>query len=295
MHKAEIIFFGISIVLYSLWLFLRLFRNIKKAMSTPGEQPAEITLKEIFVNYLLYSGFLCHLFAIIIRWEFSGHPPIMGTYESALAGSWTTVSLLILFRRKYPELMGVQITVMFLSIALMLYGLLFPTAYIPLTISEQSLWVDFHALFAWLAYGNYVIACACALGILLHIPPFCKGGKGDQTHTNIGRSTESSLQNDIMFYTLCLGFFFQTLMMATGSYYNFILFGLWWRWDPIESIALICWIVSALVIHTRLFYNWSGKRLATIVIVAFSFIVLMHKIFPFIPRHLTFHNFDIEF
>ncbi len=282
MHKAEIIFFGATIFLYLLWLSIMLFLRITSKLQL------RLSEARIFLNYTLYSGFLCHLFTIVLRWDFSGHPPIMGTYESALAGSWITVLLTIIFPRKFSEFDIVQASALFLSIILMLYGLLFPTAYIPLTISEQSLWVDFHALSAWLAYGSYVISFCSAIVLLFQ--------KNIQNTASSGKSGLNALiMNDVMFYTLCLGFFFQTLMMVTGSYYNFILFGRWWRWDPIESIALISWVVSALVIHVRLFYNWSGKGLATLVIVAFSLVIILHKIFPFIPRHLTFHNFDIKF
>ncbi|HEY4716494.1 MAG TPA: cytochrome c biogenesis protein CcsA [bacterium] len=298
MNKAELIFFYLATGFYSLAFIMKLFHGFDKS-----------NLYNVFKrDWLLIFGFVFHLFTIILRWEFSGHLPVMGTYESALSGSLVTAFLIILFKRKYPEILIVHQIGLLLIITLMFYGFLFPAEYIPLTISEQSVWIDVHAFFAWVALGNYVIAFGCAAGVIFPGTDMNdrinhKQGLMNQPPANIGTLHTSfrrggvtrPIQDEIMFYSLCVGFFFQTLMMATGIYYNFILFGHWWRWDPIETVALISWLVSGLVIHAKLFYGWKERRFAILVIVSFLFIIILYKVFPFLPRAVTFHNFDLTF
>lgn len=274
MNIAEIVFFYLTVTFYLLSIIFRLFIRVEKnVMNAPSA-----SIPGLLSNWCMYAGFLSHIFTFILRWDFSGHFPIMGTYETTLSGTMVTSAFIILFSRRYPEVMSIFIAGLVLVIFLMIYALLFPTHYIPLTISEQGAWVKIHGVFAWLSFGSYVIASGGAAGILLP-----------------GEETNKKLLDEIIFYAFCSGFFFQTLMMATGSYYSFILFGKWWRWDPIESISLVCWLLSALVIHTRLFYNWREKRFAVLVCVAFIFIIFFYKVFPFLPKSATFHNFDITF
>jgi ABC-type transport system involved in cytochrome c biogenesis permease subunit len=188
--------------------------------------------------------------AIGIRWSNTGHPPIFGTFEETLAASWTVILFAIILDRK-----GVFAHIAFPITAItMLYGLNFNTTGKPLTISELSLWVDFHALFAWIAYGFYTFSFICALGILLKR---------------------------------------QTIMFVLGSYYSILLHGVWWLWDTVEYLFVVSWFLYAIPIHGRILYGWGDRRLAALTVLATAGTIILYWGLVYFPW-TTYHVFDTE-
>ncbi|HEU5250190.1 MAG TPA: hypothetical protein VFW15_09395, partial [Thermoanaerobaculia bacterium] len=88
--------------------------------------------------------------ALLVRWARSGHPPVFGTFEMDLA---ETLSLLIfalaLSRDAGSRYLRGPALVASLTL---LHTFLLRTEITPLTISERSLWIDLHAVLAWLAW-----------------------------------------------------------------------------------------------------------------------------------------------
>lgn len=266
MKTTELIFLSITGFFYLLSLIVNLLSTEEKVSSSR--------------DWFFWFGVLSHLWTIAIRWELVKHPPVMGTYEATLAGTFVSVCVLAIFKKYYPEFRRAYITFLVVILLLLLYGINFVKGYLPLTISEQGAWILLHATTAWLALGFYILALVLAINILL--------SKGKQNRENF------VLLDELMFFALYIGFIFLTIMMVIGAYYSFVLFGMWWRWDPIESVALISWLVSTLVIHIRLFYKWRGRNFAYLVLVAFMFVFILYKGIPLLPRHMTYHNFDLE-
>lgn len=219
-------------------------------------------------------GIIAHLFTIVFRVEFSLHLPIMGTYETTLAGSFIITLLAYFLEKKLPELYKSRIIVIALVMLLLLYGTFFPSDYIPTTISEQGILVHLHVLFAWLAFGFFILA-------------------GATSGWTIFKRNLNEFIDEFLFFLVISGYMFFSMMMVLGIYYNFVLTGRWWRWDPIESAGLIIWLFLSAGIHLKLFYNWSVRRFAKFILASFFVILLLYKSFPFVPRSATFHNFDI--
>lgn len=223
-----------------------------------------------------------------IRWYAIGHPPVFGTYEAVLAGSWF---LLLYTAFSYKSIHGhfraLALTTIPIAVFLLLYGLTFNTERIPLTISERSLWVDFHALFSWLAFGSYAAAACLAGGYLLVASGQWSGASGKQ-------NLEPEVLDDLIFRYINWGFIGHTIMFALGSYYSSILFGVWWQWDLVNSTSLITWLAYGLAIHMRLFYGWKGKRGANLAIVCFLTAIVSYWGLIYFPPGSTYHVFDIE-
>lgn len=240
--------------------------------------------------FLLSTGLVCQAVSAGIRWYGIGHPPVFGTYEAALAGSWF---LLLYTAFSYKSIHGhfraLALTTIPIAIIIILYGLKFNTQRIPLTISERSLWVDFHALFSWLAFGGYT-AAACLAGVYL----WWSGVRSQESVASGKQNLEPEVLDDLIFRYTNLGFINHTVMFALGSYYSSILFGVWWQWDLVNSTSLITWLAYGLAIHMRLFYGWKGRRGANLAIIAFLMAAVSYWGLIYFPPGSTYHVFDIE-
>ena len=237
---------------------------------------------------------LLHLLSASIRWASIGHPPVFGTYEAALAASWFLVLFVIIsywsVHRHFNLLVKTAVPA---SILILLYGLTFNTEHIPLTISEKSLWVDFHALFSWLAFAPFTLAFCLSTYYLW------KGGGGNAEQDGIESSEAASypafeIIDELAFRYINFGFIMHTIMFALGCYYSSILYGKWWMWDPAESTSLITWLSVGLYIHMRLFYNWRQRRAAWLFIAIFATVIFSYWGLIYLPAGSSFHVFDLE-
>lgn len=206
-------------------------------------------------------------FGIGLRWAATGHPPVLGTFEETLAASWALTLFFVLVDTK-GDYGRVIMPFAFLTLV---YGFWFDTVPRPLIISEQSLWVYFHALFAWLAYGFYALSLVAAVRVLI--------GK-DNTGT-------------VLYDGLLYGFTCQTVMYVLGAYYSSRLHGNWWLWDPVEYLFLLSWLLYAAPLHGRLFLGWRPKKLAAWTVAAFASTMLLYWALVYMPW-ATYHVFDPE-
>lgn len=257
-----------------------------------------ISSRSRMAAFLLLLGVLLQATSSGIRWYGIGHPPVFGTYEAALAGSWF---MLLYTAFSYKSVHGhfrpLLLTTVPIAILIILYGLTFNTERIPLTISERSLWVDFHAMFSWLAFGSYT-AAACLAGAYLWQGARGKGQGGEDSAEwgmrNADSNSSPDVLDDLIFRYINFGFITHTVMFALGSYYSSILFGTWWQWDPVNSTSLITWLAYGLAIHMRLFYGWKGSRGANLAIVCFLTAIVSYWGLIYFPPGSTYHVFDLE-
>lgn len=209
--------------------------------------------------------------AIAIRWSSTGHPPIFGTFEEALAASWAVILFALVLDRqgRFARIWAP------IAAGTMLYGLAFDSTHMPLTISELSLWVDFHALFAWIAYGFYTFSFILALGILLKKP------------------WAENAANPLSRWLLW-GFLAQTIMFVLGSYYSTLLYGAWWVWDTVEYLFVASWFLYAIPVHGKILFGWDDRRLAALTVLATAGTVALYWGLIYLPW-TTYHIFDVAF
>lgn len=213
-------------------------------------------------------------FIIAVRWQATGHPPILGSYEEVLSASFTLGLFTLIFYRR-PEV--VRVTASLLLVTL-LYGLVFNPLRRPLVISEQSLWVYFHVLFAWIAYGLYAVCFAFSLWIL-------KRKTSNDSHDD----GDGRLLQNLLLY----GFSAHTVMFILGSYYSSLLHGTWWDWDPVEYLFVASWLVYATALHGRVFNGWKKERIAKWILMGSVVTVLLYWALIYIPW-TTYHVFDTQ-
>lgn len=219
-----------------------------------------------------------------LRWYHAGHPPIFGTYEETLSASFAVMLFALILDR---EGNFARFTAA-LSFVTLLYGSLFDSSLKPLVISEQSLWVDFHALFAWIAYGFHALVFAAAMGILM------KKEETVDAPSSASGGLRAGASGWLMRKGLIYGFIGQTVFFVIGSYYSARLHGRWWTWDTVEYLFVASWLIYAVAMHGRILSGWSDKRTAAWVAAGFAALMLLYWGLVYFP-HSTYHIFDTEF
>ena len=286
-------FFEVSLLAVAAALYLAAFFLASKWLARYG-------------FFSLVAGLVFHLAAAAVRWIGIGHPPVFGTYEATLSASWFLL-LFVAFswRSVHRHFRLLVLCSVPMALLLLLYGLVFfNTERMPLTISELSLWVDFHALFSWLAFAPFTLAF-CLSGVYLWstrsgaaapAPFLCGSESGGKTTEPESPKRQLDIIDELAFRYINFGFVSHTIMFALGSYYSSILFGSWWLWDPVFSISLMAWLLVGLYIHLRLFYNWNGRRAAWLFVLVFSVMNFSYWGLVYLPTGSggTFHVFDID-
>lgn len=211
-----------------------------------------------------------------MRWYKTGHPPILGTFEETLAASWALLFISLVFDNKRR----LSFIVTPFAFLILLYGLIFDNTARPLVISEQSYWVYFHALFAWIAYGFYTLCAGASLCVLLkkRLPFF---------------SADDDFVEVLFHNGLLLGFTAQTVMFALGAYYSSRLHGNWWIWDPVDYLFVVSWFLFAVAMHGRLFFAWKKEKVAIWVALGFAGTMALYWGLIYVPWS-TYHVFDPE-
>lgn len=203
----------------------------------------------------------------------AGHLPLFGTYENALSLATITVAAGMWWDQRQRRVAAAPATSLIGALVLA-QGIGYDAMPYALTISERSLVVDAHAILAWLAFAVFAVNCA------LSIRAACCGDG-------------ASPAGETLRTTLTLGFVLHSAMIATGSLYKFMLFGKVWTFDPIETLALIAWLVYGTLLHMMLLAGWGATRVARWSIAAFVVLVLSYRLIIYFPAASTYHIFDI--
>jgi ABC-type transport system involved in cytochrome c biogenesis permease subunit len=201
--------------------------------------------------------FALTLLTWVLRWRSAGHIPIFGTYESALSLAVAVLATAFVIRHRavWPTACGV-------SAALLAHGSRFNATALPLTISERSWIVDIHGILAWAAFGCLAANAGLALACLL-------GGE---------RSSEATRR--LLTLTLSVGFLLHSAMLASGSFYKFLLFGDAWSFDPMETLGFAAWIAYGTLLHLHL--------------MAGVLLVVSYRIIVYFPAWSTYHILDLD-
>lgn len=229
------------------------------------------------VPALALIGFAALTMAIVPRWIQTGHPPIFGAYENTIAAVWALVAvMLVLLKSRESDADKYLVKVLAVWIPpLLVGGWFFDRTPYPLTISERSLLVDIHVLFAWSAHTALLVASGAAISAI----------------ARASREDEAPHWDAIMFRAVGYGFAALTVMLAVGSIYSYLLFGDWYKWELVEAFAAASWVAYAIVLHSAMMFSWRGKRLAWAVLSILPLMLATFWVWSFYAG--TYHHFEI--
>lgn len=206
------------------------------------------------------------LLLVGVRCTLAGRPPVFGTYEMNLAQALTILAMAPWVTSQVGgwALRGPT----WVAAATLAYTAVLRIEVTPQTISELSLWIDAHAVTAWVAWGCYAHAGCLA---------FAREERAEQLALRL----------------LGWGFLAHSALIFTGVYYATVLFATPWAWDPIQILGLLSWLLYAMAIHFRLFSGVTLRRQRWFLALLLLVFALSAKLIMWLPFGASFHVFEL--
>jgi cytochrome c-type biogenesis protein CcsB len=237
------------------------------------------------VRLLVAAANLCLTAQLVLRWWESGHFPISNLYESLCFLAWACTLVQLLVERSWPSpLVPAAATPMALGcVAFASFAL--PDRLqeaSPLVPALRSSWLVMHVSVIMVSYAALLVGSLLSVAVLftdrgevleLRSSSIGSGGfrqaqlasAGGQDLSLSSTGFRLSEQLDSLSYrTITVGFLLLTVGLISGAVWANEAWGSWWSWDPKETWALICWLVYAAYLHTRLIRGWQGRRPALV-------------------------------
>ena len=217
--------------------------------STQLRIPQKFSAAERLARWSWPAGLALHFGAGIARWVATGHAPVMHAYENSLSGSFFVGLVFFLLGRRWPPVLrGLPVTVAVMLLILG-NGLMAPASLAPLEPPFRSGWLVVHVLFAWIAFGSYLVASVVAGLDLRH-----------RARARRESQEASGLLDDLCGRLITLGYATDAEMIASGAIWAHGLWGRYWGWDPVETWSLVSWLIYGVNLHLRFTLGWRGAR-----------------------------------
>ena len=233
---------------------------------------------------------------LVLRWWESGHFPISNLYESLCFLAWACTLTQLLVERSWPSpIVAAAATPMGLGcIAFASFALpdqLQTSA--PLVPALRSSWLVMHVSVIMVSYAALLVGSLLSFAVLvtdrgealeLRSSSIGSGGFRQSVAATEGGVLElQSVQlstteqlDSLSYRTITVGFLMLTVGIVSGAVWANEAWGSYWSWDPKETWALICWLVYAAYLHTRLSRGWQGRRPALVAVVGLVVIAVCY-------------------
>ena len=233
---------------------------------------------------------------LVLRWWESGHFPISNLYESLCFLAWACTLTQLLVERSWPSpIVAAAATPMGLGcIAFASFALpdqLQSAA--PLVPALRSSWLVMHVSVIMVSYAALLVGSLLSLAVLLtdrgealELRSSSIGSGGFRQSMRVGSDGVLQLQSirlstgeqldSLSYRTITVGFLMLTVGIVSGAVWANEAWGSYWSWDPKETWALICWLVYAAYLHTRLSRGWQGRRPALVAVVGLVVIAVCY-------------------
>ncbi|MEB3308384.1 MAG: c-type cytochrome biogenesis protein CcsB [Cyanobacteriota bacterium] len=218
---------------------------------------------------------------LLLRWWISGHFPISNLYESLCFLAWGCTLTQLLVERAWPSpLVPVATTPIALGcVAFASFAL--PERLqeaSPLVPALRSSWLVMHVSVIMMSYAALLVGSLLSAAVLVTDRGEVlqlRGssiGSGAFRQAAAGNAPQPAMQlsSDVItlaerldalsYRTITVGFLLLSVGLVSGAVWANEAWGSWWSWDPKETWALICWLVYAAYLHTRLIRGWQGRR-----------------------------------
>ena len=232
---------------------------------------------------------------LVLRWWQSGHFPISNLYESLCFLAWAGTLTQLLVERSWPSpLVAAAATPMGLGcVAFASFAL--PDRLqeaSPLVPALRSSWLVMHVSVIMVSYAALLVGSLLSIAVLLidrdnalELRSSSIGSGGFRKAALAGATGSADLElesvafsrseqlDSLSYRTITVGFLLLTIGIISGAVWANEAWGSWWSWDPKETWALICWLVYAAYLHTRLSRGWQGRKPA--LVAAFGLVVIV--------------------
>ncbi len=215
-------------------------------------------------QWVAASAVALHAVALLARWIETGHAPVMGQYENALAGALFMPVIFFPTAWRFPAVRRATPVVLAATLLLIGNGLMGGSDPRALEPPFRSNWLAVHVTFAWFAFGSYLVASVMA-GYFLWIT---RGA------APVPSPDRRAVVDELSAKIIAFGFVSDSIMIASGAIWAHGLWGRYWGWDPIETWSLISWLVYGVNLHLRFTLGWKGRRAAWVAVLSVLTIVV---------------------
>ena len=252
------------------------------------------------VRLLVAAANLALTAQLVLRWWQSGHFPISNLYESLCFLAWASTLTQLLVERSYPSpVVAAAATPMALG------GVAFASFALPDQLQQaaplvpalRSSWLVMHVSVIMVSYAALLVGSLLSLAVLvtdrgqqLELRSSSIGSGGFRQAElaaaagapaasfsfSSGNLSLSEQLDSLSYRTITVGFLLLSVGIVSGAVWANEAWGSWWSWDPKETWALICWLVYAAYLHTRLSRGWQGRRPALVAVAGFVVICVCY-------------------
>ncbi len=233
---------------------------------------------------------------LTLRWWESGHFPISNLYESLCFLAWACTLTQLLVERSWPSpLVPAAATPMGLG-CLAFASFALPDRLqeaSPLVPALRSSWLVMHVSVIMVSYAALLVGSLLSVAVLftdrgqdLQLRSSSIGSGGYRQAKLAGEAGELRLSSvsigvseqldSLSYRTITVGFLLLSVGLVSGAVWANEAWGSWWSWDPKETWALICWLVYAAYLHSRLSRGWQGRRPALVAAAGLVVIVVCY-------------------
>jgi cytochrome c-type biogenesis protein CcsB len=241
------------------------------------------------VRWLVAAANLALTTQLVLRWWQSGHFPISNLYESLCFLAWACTLTQLLVERTYPSpVVAAAATPMGLGcVAFASFALpdqLQQAA--PLVPALRSSWLVMHVSVIMVSYAALLVGSLVSLAVLFtdrgqqlelrsssigsgafrQASLAADGGSAGGLQLSSVNLSLSEQLDSLSYRTITVGFLLLSIGIVSGAVWANEAWGSWWSWDPKETWALICWLVYAAYLHTRLSRGWQGRKPALVAV-----------------------------
>lgn len=244
--------------------------------------------KDHFAKYgviMAYLAFLPLTAAITARWVQTGHFPYWGVYEVFTSYAWGALLFYLAVQWWKPGL-KVGGTVVLPAVLLMVgVAVMNSTEMKEIPRTFFTFWLGIHILFAKLSYGSVLISASLAISYLVKSRQEARG----EISPLMARLPNVEKIDHWSYQFAAFAFVMLGIMIASGAVWAFKAWGQYWSWDPIETWALISWLVYGFYLHLRITMGWQGKRASWLAIFAVIMVIFAFFGVPLISDSVHEH------
>lgn len=210
---------------------------------------------ERIADWIVRGGMVVHGAAILYWWRIVGHGPYLAPSEVLSSDAWVTLAMFFAFRAAFPRIQPASVLVFPAAMLMLALAVFYNPGIRTLPPTFASVWLVFHIGFYKIALGTLLIALAFSIFYL---------GKDRPGATSGWRSRLPAPDRlDLYAYRFAgFGFVFWGIAMLAGSIWAYNSWGRYWGWDPVETWALVTWLLFGIYLHLRRFFGWAGRRAA---------------------------------
>jgi ABC-type transport system involved in cytochrome c biogenesis permease subunit len=133
--------------------------------------------------------------------------------------------------------------------------------------SVRSIWLLLHILTSVVAYASFTVTFGAGVMLLL------------RHYFGVGKGNDPAAVNRVGYRAAVFGFPFMTMVLFTGALWAKYRNGVYWSWDPIETWALVTWLIYAAYLHAQYTRGWEGVRAAWLSVMGFGCVVSTYLFF----------------